>query len=63
MDFLQFAFQSFWHFVGVLILVAIPFNTLVAVIRAFSDWMNINKHGWNPYSKTEKNKDEDILND
>lgn len=37
MDFLNFTFQSFWHFVGVLMLLTVavsPIHTLMAVMGA-----------------------------
>ena len=55
-DFLTFTFQSFWHFIGIFMLITIPFNFITKMTKIFMDSFNIKKHGWNP---TEKTKEED----
>lgn len=33
MTFLQFTFQSFWHFLGMIMLIGVLCNTIVSLIR------------------------------
>lgn len=48
MEFLIFTFQSFWHFVGVVILLYVPVEILKFAINRPLRHRNIMKHGWPP---------------
>ena len=45
---IEFIFQSFWHWLGALMLMIVPFNFIVSMIREFSKWSIARKHGWQP---------------
>ena len=48
MDLLNFTFQSFWHFIGVAILLGMVLNSILFIYnRAFRHY-NIRKHGYPP---------------
>lgn len=47
-EILEFTFQSFWHFIGVLILMVIPIDALLKVFNRFFRHWNIRKHGYPP---------------
>lgn len=46
MNLLEFAFQSFWHFLGVFVLITIPFRFVISLLRTIGDWHVARKHGW-----------------
>ena len=50
--FLEFTFTSFWHFVGVFMLVTIPFNFTFRVIKVIAE-----------RNKPHENRDEDVEDD
>lgn len=43
---IDIAFQSFWSFVGVIILISIPLEFLVSIIKQIAKWHIARKHGW-----------------
>jgi len=51
MEIVRFIFQDFWHFIGAMAILGIPFNFAIN----FMKHMNISKHGWPP-SKIKKEK-------
>lgn len=53
LDILNFAFQSFWHFIGCLLIVTMCLRFPIAFIRSISDWHNTRKHGWKPSNKVQ----------
>jgi hypothetical protein len=58
-ELLNFIFQSFWHFLGFMILFAVPFRFVISLIRIISDWHNTRKHGWRPYPTLTDKVDKD----
>lgn len=48
MEFLQFTFQSFWHFIGTAILLGGVLNFIFVMWNRFWRHWNIRKHGWPP---------------
>ena len=54
---INYAFQGFWQFVGVYLLILIPFRFGIQLFKATSEWSNTRKHGWDPYRNL-KNEDE-----
>ena len=45
---LEITFSSFWHFIGVLILVSLPFQFVWICLQRIVRGININKNGWPP---------------
>ena len=62
-DFLTFTFQSFWHFIGVFMIITIPFNFITRMTKILMDSINVKKHGWNPTEKSNKETNEDETKD
>lgn len=58
-DLLNFAFQSFWHFIGVFILITIPFRFVISLLRTIGDWHISRKHGWRPKAVTSQKETND----
>ena len=52
------AFQSFWHFVGTCILIAIPSEFVITLIKQIAKWHVARKHGW-PKEETKYQQNED----
>ena len=52
--FLDFTFQSFLHFIGIFMLITIPFNFLSKMTKILMDSNNVKRHGWNPNEKSSK---------
>lgn len=48
MEILQFVFQSFWHFVGFLFLLASFGNAILAIWTRLLRYWTIRKHGYPP---------------
>jgi hypothetical protein len=48
MTFLEFTFRSFWHFIGVLILLSAMANLILKSWESFWKHRTINKHGYPP---------------
>jgi len=48
MTFLEFTFTSFWHFIGMLIMISLVSNFLAKVWNRFWRHLNIRKHGYPP---------------
>jgi hypothetical protein len=48
MTFLEFTFRSFWHFIGVLILVSAVANIIIKNWASFWRHRTISKHGYPP---------------
>lgn len=64
MDLLNLAFQSFWHFIGVFLLITIPFRFVISLLRTLGDWHIARKHGWRPKgAKSLKEKEDENEND
>jgi len=67
MEYLQFIFQSFWHFIGFAILLGMALNFLLTLYNRFFRHWNIRKHGYPPewcdadgdFPETEKEEDAD----
>ena len=47
----------FWHFMGVLIFLAVFVNFFISILQITLTEANVNKHGHNPYIKEEKTED------
>lgn len=47
-QFLNFTFQGFWTFVGMVILIGMPLNFLNAIITLLIRHRTIRKHGYPP---------------
>lgn len=45
---LEFTFRSFWHFMGVLILVCVPVCTLATAWQMIMRHLSIRARGWPP---------------
>ena len=43
---LNFIFQSFWHFIGSLMILAVIVNAPTALVKAIFTGINTRKHGW-----------------
>ncbi len=61
--FLDFTFQSFWHFIGIFMLITIPFNFLSKMTKILMESNNVKRHGWNPNEKPSKDTIKEKLND
>lgn len=48
MDFLNFMFQSFWHFLGCALILALFLNFIEFLYNRFWRHWNIRKHGYPP---------------
>ena len=55
---IEFIFQSFWRWLGAIMIMIIPFNFVVRVIHEISEWSNTRKHGWKPRPELPKLKKE-----
>lgn len=47
-EILEITFRSFWHFVGVLILLGCAGKLVFLIWNRFMRMLNIRKHGWPP---------------
>lgn len=47
-EFLNFAFQGFWYFIGCMLLIAMPLNFMFSFFNRFLRHLNIRKHGYPP---------------
>ena len=45
---LEIAFSGFWPFVGIWILIYIPFSTLLSIWSRLMRMIMVSKHGWPP---------------
>jgi len=45
---MDIAFRGFWHFIGVTILLGIPLNFIINLVRVLAKSHNIRKHGYPP---------------
>jgi hypothetical protein len=57
-DLLDFTFQSFWHFIGVFIIITLPFNFISTMTKTLINGANVKRHGWNPNDKKEKQEED-----
>jgi hypothetical protein len=63
LEILNFAFQSFWHFLGCVIILGVIVNAPTALVRAIFEGINTRKHGWNTESTSKiKNLTEQLQN-
>ena len=57
-EFLDFTFSSFWTFAGVVVLISIPSNFVIELIKSFLDFFVAIKHGWKIKESKNNEKEE-----